>query len=360
MGIASFTPWLGGTPGFGMTQGLLTIGASLLAMLCWLNGRLRWAGLFGLAGAGVSGQVALAGGEWGTMLAAGGGLVSVLLSLLSRSDHPEGELKRWVNRLLNPGDDDSKAVDSFIITLIAVNVLSVMMETEPQIASDYATAFLVNETFSTWVFSVEYILRIWVAPLDPRFEGGLKGRARYAITGMAMVDLVAILPFFLQFIQLDLRIARAIRLMRLLRILKMGRYAHAVHTLANVVGRKKEELAITTFVSVMLLILCASVMYFTEHSAQPEAFRSIPSTMWWAVVTLTSVGYGDVSPITGLGQVVGAIVCMIGVLLVSLPTGILASGFLEEMREQRRGRDSEVFGFCPHCGEQLLPGEDLG
>lgn len=269
-------------------------------------------------------------------------------------------IRRWVDRKLNPGDQDSKLVDTFIITLIAVNVLSVIVETEQAIADANATFFLVNETVSTLIFTVEYVLRVWVSDLTPRFLGrGMKGRFRYALSMMALVDFIAIAPFFLQFIEMDLRIARAIRLMRLVRILKMGRYAHAVRTLGNVIGRKKEELAISTFVAAMVLILVSSAMYFTEHSAQPEAFRSIPETMWWAIVTLTSVGYGDVSPVTGLGKVVGAVVCMLGVLLVALPTGILASGFLEEMREQRRGKDAEVFGFCPHCGKQLIPGEEL-
>lgn len=290
--------------------------------------------------------------------------VSAIAGLSVSRKLPRAERRRlvrlWVNRQLNPGDDDSKAVDSFIITLIAINVMSVIVETEQAVHEASATFFLVNETISTLIFSIEYVLRVWVSDMLPKFEGkGIKGRGRYALSMMAMVDLIAIAPFFLGFIKMDLRIARAIRLMRLVRILKMGRYAHAVRTLGNVVGRKKEELAIATFVSTMVLILSASCMYFIEHDAQPDAFRSIPESMWWAIVTITSVGYGDVSPVTGMGKIVGAVVCMLGVLLVALPTGILASGFLEEMREQRRGKDAETFGYCPHCGEQLIPGEEL-
>lgn len=268
-------------------------------------------------------------------------------------------LKHRVYRMLNPGDDDNRSVDSFIIILIAFNVLSVILETEPDIAATYHNYFWWFEFFSSIFFTIEYLLRIWIADLDPRYTHPIKGRIRYALTMMALVDLIAILPFYLTWIEMDLRIARAIRLLRLVRILKMGRYAHAVRTLSNVFTRKKEELAMATFVTVMLLILCSSAMYFTEHTAQPEAFRSIPATMWWAIVTITSVGYGDVSPITGLGKVVGAIVCMVGVLLVAIPTGILASGFAEEIREQRRGKDAEVFGYCPHCGEKLLPWEEI-
>jgi voltage-gated potassium channel len=176
---------------------------------------------------------------------------------------------------------------------------------------------------------------------------------------MAIVDLVAILPTFLSFIAMDTRFVRAIRLLRLVRVLKMGRYAHAVRTLTNVFERKTEEMAITLFVLIMLMVICSSVIFFVEHDAQPEAFSSIPQSMWWTIVTLTSVGYGDVYPTSGPGQIVGAIVSMFGVLFVALPTGILSAGFAEEIREQKRGKDSETFGFCPHCAKQLLLGEEL-
>ncbi len=268
-------------------------------------------------------------------------------------------LKVRVNRRLNPGDNDSRTVDSFIIILIALNVLAVIIETEPNIAERYARAFFIFEIFSSIFFTIEYVARIWTADLDPRYSDPIKGRIRYTLSFMAMVDLIAILPFYLQAIEMDLRIARAIRLMRLVRILKMGRYAHAVRTLSNVFVRKKEELAMATFATIMLLVLSSAAMYFVEGGPGVEGFSSIPDAMWWAIVTLTSVGYGDVIPSTGGGQFVGAVICVIGVLLVALPAGILAAGFNEEIREQRRGRDSDTFGFCPHCGKQLIPGEEL-
>ncbi|MFT7582633.1 MAG: voltage-gated potassium channel, partial [Myxococcota bacterium] len=179
------------------------------------------------------------------------------------------------------------------------------------------------------------------------------------VSPMALIDLVAVAPFYLQFIEMDTRIARAIRMFRLVRILKMGRYAKAVNTLSEVVMRKKEELAIVMFVLVLLLILCSSAIYFVEGDPNKIGFSSIPEAMWWSIVTITSVGYGDVSPSTDLGKFVGGIICLVGVLFVALPTGILSAGFLETMREKKVGSDSEIFGFCPHCGEQLLPGEEL-
>ncbi|MFN3202712.1 MAG: ion transporter [Bradymonadia bacterium] len=377
MVVATFVPWAPGDGSFGMHEGIagapgvrflagqIALGTGVLSLALWLLSRARLGGLMALAG-GATAMCGLGfvptlslGGEplWGFWLyVVTAGLATVLsVSQPLRSKADVRALKDTIDHRLNPQTGDSRFVDTLIITLIAINIVLVMLETEPEIAHQYGPSFLVAETISTWVFAVEYLLRVWVVDVtdDRRMP-----RLRYMFSVMAIIDLVAIAPFFLQFMQMDLRIARAIRLMRLLRILKMGRYARAVRTLANVVVSKREELAISTFVSSMVLILSASAMYFAEHEAQPEAFRSIPSTMWWAVVTLTSVGYGDVSPVTGVGQLIGAVVCLSGVLLVALPTGILASGFLEEMRRQRMGNESEVFGFCPHCGKRLLPHEE--
>jgi voltage-gated potassium channel len=360
--------------GLHMNPGLLAVAGAVIALLGWLMQNRTVALLGSLCSAGIGWWLYLGwipstgaevGADWGLLAFACSGTVSLLWTPLAarQMGSVAGRLvtREWVFRKLNPGDDDSKAVDTFIITLIAFNVLAVIAETEQEIAAEYATFFLVNETLSTLVFSLEYVLRVWVSNALPQYaaDRSIVARLKYSKTVMALIDFIAIAPFFLSFIQMDLRIARAIRLMRLVRILKIGRYAHAMKTLANVIARKKEELAIATFVTVMVLILSASLMYFVEHEAQPEAFRSIPSSMWWAVVTITSVGYGDVAPMTGMGKVLGAGICMIGVLIVALPTGILASGFLEEMREQRRGKDTEVFGYCPHCGKQLMPDEEL-
>jgi voltage-gated potassium channel len=299
---------------------------------------------------------------WGYMLFVAGALLSLSAAVMvgSAVGMKEGRdrLRAYLDHHINPTDDGPKAVDTFIIMLIAFNVVSVIVQTEAAIDAEYQAFFQINETISTFIFSVEYVLRIWLSDLQAKYRGAIRGRARYARSPMSLVDFIAIVPFFLQFIEMDLRIARAIRLMRLIRILKMGRYARAVTTLYAVISRKKEELAITVFVSVMILVLSASCMFFAENAAQPEAFRSIPSTMWWAVVTLTSVGYGDVSPITGIGKLVGAVVCMVGVLVVALPTGILASGFMEVMREQRGEKAGKDFCFCPHCGEDLAPSPD--
>lgn len=288
------------------------------------------------------------------------------------------DLGRWMRvkvaiyRALYPQDGDSRWLDTSIITLIAVNVMAVILETEEAYTGDFHVWFVGFEWFSSLFFTVEYVLRLWVVDLefDPRHPW--KSRARYVFSFMALVDLVAILPFYLpMIITLDLRFVRAIRLLRLFRILKMGRYAHAVRTMAAVFARKKEELAMTGFVLVVLLVLSASGIYFVEHTPlekilpdgstvhvqdPSDPFRSIPASMWWAVVTLTSVGYGDVVPQSVLGKFVGSLVALIGVGFVALPTGILAAGFAEEIREQRmREGNLNMPGYCPHCGEPVVP-----
>lgn len=283
-------------------------------------------------------------------------------------------LRKRAYRVLNPGEGDDRSLDTFIIILIALNVLAVVLETEPAAVEGYETWFTIFELGSTIFFTVEYLARLWVCVEDERYAHPVKGRLRYSVTVMAIIDLLAIAPFYLQFIKMDLRIVRAIRLMRLVRILKMGRYAHAVRTLSNVIVQKKEELAMTTFVASMTLVLSASMIFFAEFdptrcglesallaqyesaeacNAAENPFRSIPESMWWTVVTLTSVGYGDMVPQTGFGKFMAAIVCLFGVLLVALPSGIIASGFLEEMRLQRRGQSSDGTNTCPHCGKSV-------
>lgn len=293
-------------------------------------------------------------------------------AILTGENGPWMRIKVKVYRALYPQDGDSRWLDTSIITLIAINVMAVILETEEAYTAPYHVYFQIFEWFSSLFFTVEYVLRLWVVDLefDPRKPW--RSRLRYVFSFMALVDLMAIVPFYLpMLITLDLRFIRAIRLLRLFRILKMGRYAHAVRTMAAVLGRKKEELAMTTFILVVLLVLSASGIYFVEHTTIEQVlpngevvhvhdpndpFRSIPASMWWAVVTLTSVGYGDVVPQSAMGKFVAALVSLVGVGFVALPTGILAAGFAEEIREQRmKSGTLDMPGYCPHCGEPVVP-----
>jgi voltage-gated potassium channel len=174
---------------------------------------------------------------------------------------------------------------------------------------------------------------------------------------------------------IDARFVRGIRLFRLFRLFKIGRYSQSINQLVGVFARKKEELAITFFAVILMLILASSVIYLVEHKAQPESFSSIPAAMWWGVATLTTVGYGDVYPITPLGKFFGAIIALLGVGIVALPAGIIASGFNEAIQERITGKDlsgdepdepdesrepldqGAREGCCPHCGQALPQGQ---
>lgn len=249
--------------------------------------------------------------------------------------------------------DDNEAVDRvvavFLMLLILLNALTVVLETVDDLNQRFGSIFYAVEVVSIAIFTAEYLLRLWVAPIDPRYAKPFWGRIRYAFTLMAMVDLLAILPAFLPLIfTVDLRIIRFLRIFRLFRLFKMSRYVESLNSLDDVVRSKKEELLVTLVMIAMMLLFSSSLMYVVETEAQPDKFPDIPSAMWWGIATLTTVGYGDVYPITPLGKVLGAFIALLGIGMFALPTGILASGFAEEIK--RRQRTEKDCPPCPHCG----------
>lgn len=240
--------------------------------------------------------------------------------------------------------------DVAIISLICLNILAMMLETVQGLNAAYGGFFLAVELFSVAVFSADYLLRLWTCVERPAFRGAITGRLRYAVTPMALVDLLSVLPFFLPFLGVDLRFARALRIMRLLRLAKLARYSHALRMVGRVITGKKEELASTFSLVGVLLLVASSLMYFAERDAQPEKFSSIPAAMWWGIVTLTTVGYGDVFPITPHGQLLSAVIALLGIGVVALPTGILGAAFVEEMQASRRER---TVVLCGRCGGEV-------
>ncbi len=247
-------------------------------------------------------------------------------------------LRRKVYRIMEMHDGDSKlslAVNWFIMVLILVNVFGVILETVDELHARWHDWFLYLEVFSVAVFTLEYLTRLWVCVESHLFSDGWRGRLRYAMTPMALIDLLAIMPFFLQmFIALDTRI---LRVFRLLRVFKLTRHFTMLGVLGVVLKREAKTLASAIFILLVLAILAASGIYLAEHKVQPEAFGNIPKAMWWAIVTLTTVGYGDVVPQTDVGRMFGAFITMIGVGMAALPAGIIASGFTGEV-ERRRER----------------------
>jgi voltage-gated potassium channel len=237
----------------------------------------------------------------------------------------------------------------FLLNLILLNLVAVILETVPDLASRYGVAFDVFEAVSVAIFSVEYLLRLWSCTSNPKYRHPILGRIRFALTPLALVDLIAIAPAYVPGdVFLDLRYVRVVRLVRLLRVLKMARYSQTLRTFSNVVGARAWDLGLIGFFLVVLLIVASITMYFAEHDAQPEVFSSVPAAMWWAVVTLTTVGYGDIYPVTPLGKLFGSIIALLGIGFFALPAGLLAAGFAEEIHREREGKKC-----CPHCGKEL-------
>ena len=246
-------------------------------------------------------------------------------------------------------DKISKGFQIFIVTLISVNVLVVIIETEESVLDEYGYLFTPFEVFSVVIFTGEYAGRLIVCKLNPKYQNSRFGIIRYVFTPMMLVDLAAILPFFLPFVIADLRIIRIIRLLRLFRLFKLARYSDPMKTLGDVIKAKAGDLAVAFFILFIVLIFASSLMYYAEFEAQPETFSSIPASMWWGIITLTTIGYGDTYPVTVLGKIIGAGVAVIGIAVYAIPTGIMASAFTEQLRKRKEENKSK----CPHCGKEI-------
>lgn len=264
-------------------------------------------------------------------------------------------LKYRVFDILVETDDDEivdRVVAFFLMLLILINAIAVVLETVDEYNQQFGTLFYALEVVSVAIFSAEYLLRLWVSPLDARYAQPFWGRIRYVFSLLAMIDLLAILPFFLPLVfPMDLRIIRFLRVFRLFRLLKMNRYVESLNSLSDVVQSKKAELVVILIMIGMLLLFSSSLMYVVETEVQPDKFPDIPSAMWWGVATLTTVGYGDVFPITPLGKILAGIIAFLGIGIFALPTGILASGFAEEIKKKQTTEQN--CESCPHCGKDI-------
>ena len=238
-----------------------------------------------------------------------------------------------------------------LAALIAANVAAVVIETVPSLAP-YDGAFLWFESFSLAVFTIEFLVRLWAAKEDPSIG---HSRWRWLVSVPALIDLAAIVPGLLAFLGLDLRLLRIVRLSRIVRLAKLGRYSLAVQTLGNVMRAKAPDLLSLLFLLLILLVLVSTTMFYVEHEAQPAVFTSIPATMWWGIVTLTTIGYGDMAPITAAGRALGGIVAVLGIIMFALPAGLLGAAFVDELAKARARahHHDPTMPRCPHCGGEL-------
>jgi voltage-gated potassium channel len=269
--------------------------------------------------------------------------------------------RRIYEILTTPRSDDrvGRFVSVALLLLIAANVAASILETEAEVAQRAPTFFEWFERVSVAIFTIEYVMRIWSCTTDPRFNGALAGRVRMAATPMAVVDVVAIAPFYFELLfpgTLDLRFLRVLRLLRLFRLLRHSRIADAFATMIRVLQSKRGELAVALAIVIVAMLVSAGAIYVAERNEPGTPFTSIPRAMWWAVETITTIGYGDMIPTTAIGKVIGGFVAFVGICAVALPVGLVSAGFIEELNRSRaKATETERASArtCRHCGGAL-------
>ena len=239
-------------------------------------------------------------------------------------------------------DRASKICDVFITTLVLCNILAIILESVSSLQAVYGQYFDLFEFWSVMFFTLEYVLRFWATGAKYADHGQKwQGRREYMFGFYGVVDLLAILPFYLQmlFPGADMR---ALRILRLVRVLKLSHYNSALEDLFNAVKNEARSFIAALYLLTIAIILTSSLMYYAEGDTQPEHFSSIPASMYWAIITLTTVGFGDISPVTWIGQVLATITAFIGVCTVAMLTGIVASSFATQMARRRVVYESQL------------------
>jgi voltage-gated potassium channel len=245
-------------------------------------------------------------------------------------------LRRRVHIVLDGGAHDrlTRLVHRGLIALVALSVLSVILESVPEYERQFRTLFLGVEYLTVGLFTIEYFLRLWCAPEHTPYSDLTPMRARLAfiVSGSAIVDLLTILPVYISFFfAADLRV---FIMLRLLRFFKLARYSAGIRTLLAVMEAERKALVATGILLFGAVLFSASAIHIAEHEAQPENFGSIPAAMWWAIVTITTVGYGDVTPVTLAGRMIASITMVTGYVMLGLPVGIVATAFAEEIHRR--------------------------
>ncbi|NDB99693.1 MAG: hypothetical protein EBZ84_12670 [Betaproteobacteria bacterium] len=225
--------------------------------------------------------------------------------------------------------------DTFIMFWVVVSVTAVVLESVESIHYVLNLEFIILDTIAVAIFSLEYLLRIYTVVESPNHKHALFGRVKYALTGNAIVDLLAVLPFFLEAFLHHLFDLRFLRVFRLLRLLKLTKYTGSTQTLVTVIVREWPVMSASVFIMMLLVVLAASLGYLFEHEAQPDKFENIPASIYWAVITLASVGYGDISPVTPVGRAMTIVLAILGIGIFAIPSAILASAFSDQLRIER-------------------------
>ena len=226
-----------------------------------------------------------------------------------------------------------------------------MLQSVESYNKEYHHIFMILNNTIMPFFIFEYILRLYASGALEIYRG-FKGKLRYIFSPYALIDLIAIAPYILMGLSIDNSFVRALRLLRVFRLFRMRKYAHFLRTLREILRAKKEEFVVLFVYTLIILVTLAFVIYGIEHEAQPDVFSNIPQTLWWAVATLTTVGYGDMYPITAEGKFITAVISLLGIGFVAIPGGILASEFTERLQEQKE-RECKLHS-CPKCCSQKI------
>lgn len=242
----------------------------------------------------------------------------------------------------SPGHWVGQCVNYFLIVVILANCVGLALETVPSIYHGHEGPFFWLEAFSTVVFVVEYLLRIWVCVEEPRFSSPISGRLKYALHVLPLLDLIVIATYVAPY---DLRFLRVFRLTRMLRVLNLEKFDRSFQSISRSIGRRKHLLVVSVGSMLIVAYCFAALIYIVENSVQPDKFSSIPATLWWAIVTLTTIGYGDMTPVTTLGKILSGGIIIIGVGVFALPSAIVTASIVEA------GTDRHT--QCPHCGKNL-------
>ena len=276
-----------------------------------------------------------------------------------------GQIRQRIYEIVEtPREDDRASIlfDMFIVSMIFLSIAGLVLASIPTFLENHFFLILGIELLTGVVFTIEYLLRIWACTADPAYARPVTGRIRYALGLFQVIDIVALLPYYLAlFFPFNVEF---LRVLRLLRLIKLGKYSRSFSLMVRVVDRNKQSLLSALSVLLIILVIASSLMYYAEHAAQPDVYSSIPAAMWWGLITLATVGYGDMVPITPLGKILGGVIALIGIGVFALPAGIIASGFtevLEEEEEKKKAKKNRNLAscprieICPHCGREIRP-----
>ena len=255
-------------------------------------------------------------------------------------------LRQKVYALVNETPDSGKLHEIFefiIVIWVLISVTSVILESVDSINYYFHVEFIIIDTIAVAIFSTEFLMRIYSCTEDPKYQHWLAGRINFSRQFSSLIDIVAIAPFFLESLLDHLFDLRFLRVFRLMRLFKLGRYSAATKSLFYVIQREWPVMKAAIFIMLMLVMLAACLGYLFEHEAQPDKFENIPQSIYWAVITLASVGYGDISPVTPAGRTITIILALLGIGIFAIPAAILASAFSDKLRIERETMKQELY-----------------